>query len=414
MSLDIVDDIKSLAKREGISVEKLKRLAANGRIIIPKNVKSKRKVNLYLFGASVEPKILTNVGSSESKPDESYVLECAKMALNAGSHGIYDCSVAGDLTSIRKKLLSNIPIPFGTNFIYQTAVESKTKHGSFLDMTEDDMIKTIEDHAKEGVDMATIFVPSLKMMKHLEKDKRFLYVVSRGAGILLKWMKHHQKENPLLTHFDSILDIAEEYNLTINLNDGMRPGCVFDTFDSAYLEGLIVTRELVNKTLERKLQVFIDGPGHMSLDEIDLAVRLTKKVCKGIPIAMLGPLATDYGLGLHHISAAIGGARAVEAGADLLYSITPAEHLGIPTPEEVRKGVLASAIAINAGFLSRESKFGEELKSSITKKRREEGKLYEYMMCSIARKILEGNVKKGYLKQCTVCGSYCPIKLLRE
>jgi phosphomethylpyrimidine synthase len=414
MLLDFIDDLRPLAKKEGISVAKLRNLAACGKIVVPKNVKTKRKVRLYLFGGETEPKILTNIGTSDSKPDISYVLECAKKAVTAGSHGIYDCSVAGDLRDIRSKLLDTISIPFGANPIYQTASDAERKHGSTLDMTEDDIINAIETEAREGADMETINVPSLRMMKDLEKDKRLLGVVSRGAAILMKWMKHHGRENPLLTHYDSILDIAAKYNLTLNLNDGMRSGCIFDTFDSAYLEGLIVTRELVDETLKRGIQVFIDGPGHVSTDEIDIVVKLTKKACRGVPLAMLGPLATDFGVGLHHISAAIGGARAVEAGADLLYSITPAEHLGLPTPVDVRKGVLACSIAINAGLLARDGRSRDTLKSFTLRKIGRNQRKYNYLRCSVAREILNGDEtieQMDKARQCTLCSPFCPIRI---
>jgi phosphomethylpyrimidine synthase len=305
----------------------------------------------------------------------------------------------------------------GTVPVYQIAVRAQEKYGDFLKFTSNDLLAVLEEQAKEGVDFFTIHSGVTRQsLKALEKSKRLMGIVSRGGAIVASWMKLHKKENPFYAGFDAILDIAYKYDITLSLGDGLRPGSILDATDQAQIAELKTLGALAAKAYKRNVQVIIEGPGHVPLNEVKKNVELEKKYCHGAPFYVLGPLVTDVAAGYDHISSAIGGAVASAAGVDFLCYLTPAEHLRHPTADDVKEGVIAARIAGHAGDLVKLRK-----KAVIWDKRmsqaRKERNWKEQIRLSIdprKAKAYRTSSKPKLSDVCTMCGKYCSMKLMED
>jgi len=407
------EEMKAVAEEEGLPLAKLMRLVASGRVVITRNVR-REGVRPLGIGEGLRVKVNANVGTSSDLCDPELEVEKARVAVRYGADTVMDLSTAGDLDAIRRRIIKAIDVPVGTVPIYQAAVEAATRKGSIVDMDEDDIFGAIEKHARDGVDFMTVHCGVTKaIVERLMREPRWLGMVSRGGTFHALWIAHNGRENPLYERFDYLLEIAREYDVTLSLGDGLRPGCILDATDWAQVQELLVIGELVRKAREEGVQVMVEGPGHLPLDQVEANVRLQKAVCDGAPFYVLGPVVTDVAPGYDHIVSAIGGAIAALAGADFLCYVTPAEHLGLPTPEDVREGVIAARIAAHAADMvrlgRRALKWDEEM-ALARAKMDWEAQVKLAMDPERARAILE-RAKPRVPGTCSMCGRFCALKL---
>ena len=294
-------------------------------------------------------KVNANIGTSSDFGSIDTELEKLRVAMAAGADTVMDLSTGGDIPAVRRAIIAAAACPIGTVPIYQAGIEAIARHGAIVKMTEEDVFAAVEDNARDGVDFITVHCGVTRSaIERLKRQGRVTDVVSRGGAFTVGWMLHNDRENPLYEYYDRLLEIALEYDVTLSLGDGMRPGCLADATDRTQVEELLTLGELVERAREAGVQVMVEGPGHIPLDQIETNVRLEKSICKGAPFYVLGPLVTDIAAGYDHITGAIGGAIAAMAGADFLCYVTPSEHLAIPDINDVREGVIASRIAAHA------------------------------------------------------------------
>lgn len=410
---NITKEMAEVARIEGLDPEYIRGRIAEGKIVIPVNHKRNAR-KLCGIGAGLKTKVNANIGTSADYADIDKELEKLRAAEEAGADAVMDLSTGGELRTIRKAIIASASVSVGSVPIYEAAVNSIKRKQAIYDMTARDMIEAIQLHCEDGVDFITVHCgATMGVLKHLRENKRICGVVSRGGAFLVEWMVHNKKENPFYEEFDEILAIAKEYDVTISLGDAMRPGAVADAFDRAQVYELNVLAELTQRTLEADVQVIVEGPGHVPLNQITAHVQLQKELCKGAPFYVLGPIVTDIAPGYDHITSAIGGAIAASAGADFLCYVTPTEHLSLPGPEDVRTGVMAARIAAHAADLVKgvKSAWEWDKKMSHYRKNRDwEGQFNTCIDPIIAKKIRE----KGRPKNedvCSMCAEYCVFKL---
>jgi phosphomethylpyrimidine synthase len=347
MKKKITPEMEIVAKDEGLSPEDVRRLVEEGTVVIPhNNGRSFRPVGI---GRGLRTKTNANLGTSSDELSPENELLKLKAAVEAGADAIMDLSTGGDIQAIRREILKNAPVPVGTVPIYQVACENMATEKQLEDISAEDFFSVIEQHGKEGVDFITVHCGvTREVVKRVENEGRLLDIVSRGGAILSKWMKYNRSENPLYEQYDRLLELAREYDMTLSLGDGLRPGCLADATDRGQVQETIVLGELAQRARKAGVQVMIEGPGHMPLDQIEANIILMKRLTHDTPFYVLGPLVTDIAPGYDHITAAIGGAIAARAGADFLCVVTPAEHLRLPTVDDIREGVIAARIAAHA------------------------------------------------------------------
>jgi phosphomethylpyrimidine synthase len=305
-------------------------------------------------GKDLKIKVNANIGTSKDKSSIDEEIAKLNVLVKYGSDAVMDLSTGGPIIEIRKRLIKESPIPLGTVPIYEAAVAASAKYGSVLKMTPDDMFDAVKAHAEGGVDFVTVHCGlTTRAVDRLKSQGRILDIVSRGGAIMLEWMIMNNKENPFYEYYDRLLELAKKYDLTLSLGDAMRPGCLADATDRAQIEELSTLGELAARALEAGVQVIIEGPGHVPLNQVEMNMKLEKTLCNGAPFYILGPLVTDCGMGYDHISAAIGGAIAGAAGADFLCYVTPAEHIRLPDFDNVVDGLVASKIAGHAADIAR-------------------------------------------------------------
>ncbi|MDP3012601.1 MAG: phosphomethylpyrimidine synthase ThiC, partial [Candidatus Subteraquimicrobiales bacterium] len=358
-----------------------------------------------------------NIGTSVDYPFLDKELKKLEVAIRAGADTVMDLSTGGDLNLIRREILRGSSVPVGTVPVYQASCEAKDNQNPIVGMDVEGIFKAIELHAKDGVDFMTLHCGvNLKALEALINEKRVCDVVSRGGAILTGWMLHNQKENPLYEYFDRVLEIAKKHDVTISLGDGMRPGSLIDASDRAQIQELLTLGELSNICRENQVQVIVEGPGHMPYDQIEANVKLEKLICKGAPFYVLGPLVTDIALGYDHIAAAIGGTLAAISGADFLCYVTPREHLGLPTSEDVKEGVIASRIAAHAadivkgvpGALKQDIQISKARKALNWKKQFSLALDPEKAEQAYKERKVEGE------ETCTMCGDFCAMKIISQ
>jgi len=397
---------------EDISPESLKNNISSGSVVIPCNKKNLLK-NPYAIGKGLKTKINANIGTSKGLPTLKNELDKLKVALENGAHSIMDLSTGGDINEVRRAIRENCDVPLGTVPIYQTAVETISQNKDITSMSVDHLFKTIKSQAEEGIDFMTIHAGlTLESVKRLRNSNRIMGVVSRGGSLLLNWMTYNKKENPFYEHFDKLLDIAKEHDVTLSLGDGLRPGCIDDASDAAQFHELIILGELTLRAWEKGVQVMIEGPGHMPMDQIPANMILQKKLCHGAPFYVLGPLVTDIAPGYDHITSAIGGAIAAASGADFLCYVTPAEHLKLPTVDDVKEGVIASRIAAHAADIVKGIPSAREKDRRMSEARHSLNWKEQVALSidPIKASLYHHESGKYEGETCTMCGDYCAIK----
>ena len=405
--------IKRISKYENINLNTLASRILRGEIVIPNN--NKRIILKPCgIGKGLTTKVNANLGTSPYKPNVKTELKKLKIAIDFGTDTVMDLSIGGDLRKTRKLIIHQCPVPVGTVPIYEASVNAEKKYGSLLKMGAEDMFEILEQQANDGVDFFTIHAGvTRKNVSLLSKRKRIAGIVSRGGAIMSYWMKHKKQQNPFFEYFDRVLEIAHRHDITLSLGDGLRPGSIFDANDKAQEAELKTLGELARRARKAHVQVMIEGPGHVRLDKIKENILLEKKLCDNAPFYVLGPLVTDIASGYDHITSAIGGAIAASYGADFLCFVTPAEHLRLPSIDDVKQGVIASRIAAHASDLVKGIKpaLDWDKKMSIARGNRNWQK--QIKLSLDPQKSSNYYKKGGLLKSsvCTMCGKYCAIKL---
>ena len=411
----ITPAIKKVAADEGMAADSLLELVAAGKVVIPFNPNHSPSRPAGI-GHPLRTKVNVNIGTSADFPRLADELRKVDIAVQYEADAIMDLSTGGDLRKIRRHILEKSPLPLGTVPVYQAAIEAISRRGSIVEMTEDDLFSTIESQAREGVDFITVHCGlTQKAITRLKKQGRVADIVSRGGAFHLAWMLHHEKENPLYAGYDRLLDIARRYDLTLSLGDGLRPGSIADATDRPQIEELLTLGELVERAWQAGVQVMVEGPGHIPLDQVEMNVKLEKRICRGAPFYVLGPIVTDIAPGYDHIVSAIGGAIAAAAGADFLCYVTPAEHLGLPSVDDVREGLVASKIAAHAADIVKGVKGASERDLALSKARKK-------LAWSAQRKFVIDPHKfsairkkrKSASRACSMCGQYCAMRIVSQ
>ena len=360
-------------------------------------------------GENLRVKVNANIGTSGDLHDEDAEIRKLRAAVKAGADTIMDLSTGGDLRSIRRKIVENSPVPVGSVPIYEAIVRA-VRRGSAEKMQPDEMLDAIRLHGEDGISFVTIHCGVTRSaLEHLTTRPRTCGIVSRGGSFLARWMRANNKENPLFERFDEVLAICKHYDMVLSLGDGLRPGALADSLDAAQLEELITLGELSRKAREAGVQVIIEGPGHVPMDQIAAQVQLQKSLCEGAPFYVLGPLVTDIAPGLDHITSAIGGAIAAAAGADFLCYVTPSEHLALPDEHDVRLGVLAARIAAHAADLVRRRPGAWQWDEEMSRARKSCNWPEQIRMAidpELAREI-RGRTCRADHETCTMCGDLC-------
>ncbi len=414
---NITREMHEVARNERVSAEFVRDGVAAGSIVILMNNKG-RKVKVCGVGSGLRTKVNANIGTSEDRSTLKEELKKAMVAEKSGADTLMDLSLGGALPEIRKAILDKSRLPLGTVPIYEVAVTAAKKKQGIVNMSSDDMLNAIEEHARDGIDFVTIHAGiTLETLKRLKNENRVVGVVSRGGAFLVTWMLHNNRENPFYAHYDRVLEIAERYDITLSLGDGMRPGAIADATDRTQIQELLILGELAEKAQEKGVQVMIEGPGHVPLNQIEANVILEKRACKNAPFYVLGPLVTDVAPGYDHIVAAIGGAVAGAAGADFLCYVTASEHLGLPTAAQVKEGVVVARIAAHVADIAKGIKGADDWDTQISKSRRRR-EWEKHINLSIdpemARRCWEKSGGKPDRNVCTMCGEYCSLKMLDQ
>jgi phosphomethylpyrimidine synthase len=408
----ISPQMHSVALAENLPPEIIREGLAEGTIVIPANP-NHHNLKPCGIGRGLRTKVNANIGTSSDCIDLETELAKLAIAQEAGADAVMDLSTGGDLVSIRGAIIENCTVALGTVPIYDAGANSRINRGSIVELTPDDLFEVIENHAREGVDFVTVHCGVTRtVIARLKEQGRVTDIVSRGGALLAGWMAYHSRENPLYEQFDRLLKIAAEYDLTLSLGDGLRPGCLADATDRAQIEELLVLGELVDRARSAGVQVMVEGPGHVPLNRIQANIELQKSLCRNAPFYVLGPLVTDVAPGYDHITAAIGGALAAMYGADFLCYVTPAEHLALPDVDDVRQGVMASRIAAHAADIAKGLKGAGvwDYEMAKARKRLDWEKQAELSIDpQLSRRRRAAHQTSG--AACTMCGEFCAMEL---
>jgi len=412
---NLTEALKSVAEEEGVSLESLQTRVAEGRVVIPVNP-IHFPIHAVGIGEGLRTKVNVNIGTSQDFPSLETELEKVEVALKHGTDTLMDLSTGGDIKRIRRTILEKARIPLGTVPVYEAAIIAIEQRGSIVEMREEDLFGVIDSQAREGVDFMTVHAGlTSQAIERLKNQGRIADVVSRGGAFHLAWMLHHEKENPLFEHFDRLLEIAHRHDVTLSLGDGLRPGAIADATDRPQIEELVTLGELVKKAWEVGVQVMVEGPGHVPLDQVEMNIKLQKSLCRGAPFYVLGPLVTDIAPGYDHIVSAIGGALAAAAGADFLCYVTPSEHLGLPGADDVRDGLIASKIAGHAADIVKGVKGARERDRILSEARKRlDWEAQKNLAIDPYKFENIREAKKTKSSACSMCGEFCAMQIVGE
>ncbi len=412
----ITPEMELVAENEGVDKETLRERISRGTVVIPAN-RNHKGFRPCGIGEGLSIKVNANLGTSSDRVYLEQEIKKLRVAIEAGADTVMDLSTGGDIDLCRRTVLEYSTVPVGTVPIYQAVVETINEKGGLIHLSVEKIFEVIEKHAEDGVDFITVHCGLTRSALRLLKDQgRITDIVSRGGAFLTTWMLYHERENPLYEHYDRLLEIARRYDLTLSLGDGLRPGSLADATDRAQIHELITLGELTKAAWEQGVQVMIEGPGHVPLNQIKANVLIQKRLCHNAPFYVLGPLVTDIAAGYDHIACAIGGAIAGEAGADFLCYVTPSEHLCLPEPEDVREGVIAAKIAAHAADIARGNPkaIERDRQMSEARKRLDWDKQVELAIDPEMAKKRRDTSPPAESDVCTMCGKFCAIKQVRE
>ena len=405
----VTEEMKKVAAKENIAVEELVNLIAKGQVIIPAN-KNHKCLDPNGIGDRLRTKINVNLGTSRDCMDLDMEMEKVNAAVELGAEAIMDLSSFGDTQKFRRKLTAECPATIGTVPIYDAVVYY---HKALKDITTQEWLDIVKMHAEDGVDFMTIHCGINKATaKRFRDNKRLMNIVSRGGSIIYAWMEMTGNENPFYEHYDEILDICREYDVTMSLGDACRPGCLEDASDISQIEELITLGELTRRAWEKDVQVMIEGPGHMPINQIQANMEIQKTICKGAPFYVLGPLVTDIAPGYDHITAAIGGAIAATYGASFLCYVTPAEHLRLPDLDDVKEGIIASRIAAHAADIAKgvPGAIDWDHKMDVARKKLDWEEMFALAIDPDKARRYRESSKPEKEDTCSMCGNFCAVK----
>ena len=410
----VTEQMRQATADEPVTAEQLRDLIAAGRAVLPHNRNRAFSV-VRAIGAGLKTKVNANLGASGECAD--FAMERAKLAaaLKARTDSIMDLSTGGDLAALRRFFLEQSTVMVGAVPIYTLATEMVRQHEALEKMDPDRLLRSIEVQCREGLDYITVHCGvTLASVKRLDDYQRIMPCVSRGGSIHMLWMRKNKKENPLYEYYDDLLDIAHRHDVTLSLGDGFRPGAIADAGDGPQVEELLVLGELAKRARARGVQVMIEGPGHVPLNDIQMHVKLQKGLCDNAPFYVLGPLPTDIAAGYDHITAAIGGALAGAAGADFICYVTPAEHLGLPNPDDVYQGVMAARVAGHVADIAKGLPAATERDRRMSECR--QGLDWEGMVReSLDPELVQQRLQISQDRQaCSMCGKLCAVRISRQ
>jgi len=409
-------EVEKAARKEGVNPGWLSEKVSEGRVVVPANPKHEG-LEPCGIGEGLRVKVNANIGTSSDRADLEEELEKLRVSMEAGADTVMDLSTGGDIDACRRAVIKESSVPVGTVPIYQAVVEVAEEGKGIADLTVDKLFEVIERQAQDGVDFMTVHCGlTLGALEMLRAQGRITDIVSRGGAFLTHWMLYHGKENPLYEYFDRLLEIARKYEVTLSLGDGLRPGCIADATDRAQIHELMTLGHLTKLAWEKGVQVMIEGPGHVPLDQIEANVLLQKKLCHSAPFYVLGPLVTDVAAGYDHVACAIGGALAAACGADFLCYVTPAEHLSLPSVEDVREGVVVTKIAAHAADIARGNKAALERDKQMSIARKNLDWEAQIKLAIDPEKARRYREKSPPSEEdvCTMCGKYCAIKQVKD
>ncbi len=405
----LTEEMEKVAKKENLEPKKLQELMAQGRVIIPCN-KKHRAIEPNGIGEMLKTKINVNLGTSRDSSDLKIELEKVQKAVDMGAEAIMDLSSFGDTRRFRQMLTEKCPAMIGTVPIYDAVVYY---HKPLIKITSEEWLDIVRMHAEDGVDFMTIHCGINKEnAQKFKQNKRLTNIVSRGGSIIFAWMEMTGEENPFYEHFDEILEICREYDVTLSLGDACRPGCIADATDASQIEELITLGMLTRRAWEKDVQVMIEGPGHMPLNQIAANMEIQKTLCHGAPFYVLGPLVTDVAPGYDHITSAIGGAVAAANGASFLCYVTPAEHLRLPDVEDVKEGIIAARIAAHAADIAKglPGAADWDYQMSTARKRLDWEAMFSLAIDPEKARRYRESAKPEKEDTCSMCGNFCAVK----
>lgn len=412
----VTDEMLRVSHSEGVDVESILQGVAAGEVVILHN-NSRGDSTSVGIGKGLRTKVNANIGASEQRSSIVEEVNKARVAVDAGADALMDLSTGQNIREIRLAILNNAKVPLGTVPLYQAAVEAREQRGSIVDMQVGNLFSVIEEQMREGVDFMTLHCGvTRRALECLQRSKRRAGIVSRGGALMVGWMLHNDAENPLYEHYDRLLGMAARHDITISLGDALRPGCIDDGTDQAQIQELLILGDLVTRAREAGVQVMVEGPGHVPIEQVQSNVLLEKQICKGAPFYVLGPLVTDVAPGYDHIVGAIGGALAAAAGTDFLCYVTPAEHLGLPDADDVREGVIASRIAAHVGDLVKSRQIASNWDRDMASARlRMDWQAQLDLAIDPTRANRYRSSRTGDQPgPCSMCGSLCAIELVKE
>ncbi len=405
----LTKEMEAVAKKEHFDPKELMELVAQGKVAIPAN-RLHTCIDPNGIGSMLKTKINVNLGTSRDCKDLDMELAKVKRAVDMGAESIMDLSSWGDTRTFRRKLTKECPAIIGTVPIYDAVVYY---HKPLKEITAEEWLQIVEMHAKDGVDFLTIHVGiNRRTAARFKEAKRLTNIVSRGGSIIFAWMEMTGEENPFYAQFDRILDICREYDVTLSLGDACRPGCLADASDISQIEELVTLGELTARAWKKDVQVMIEGPGHMPLDQIAANMKIQQTLCKGAPFYVLGPLVTDVAPGYDHITAAIGGAVAAAAGASFLCYVTPAEHLRLPDEDDVKEGIIASKIAAHAADIAKGVRGARDWddQMSLARKKLDWEAMFDLSIDPEKARAYRASAKPEKEDTCSMCGNFCAVK----
>ena len=411
----ISDEVRQVAADEGLPPERISMDIAEGLTVISRNVL--HDIKPLGIGRGLRTKVNANIGTSRDRISLDEEMEKLDVLIRYGADAVMDLSTGGPIKDIRRLLLRKSTVSVGTVPIYEAVARAAEEKGSIAQMSVDDLFETIEGQAKEGVDFVTVHCGlTRKTIETLREDGRILDIVSRGGAFLVEWMIYNDRENPLYEEYDRLLEMARRYDLTLSLGDGARPGCLADATDRTQIDELLTLGELRDRAVKEGVQVIIEGPGHVPLNQVELNMKMQKEICKGAPFYVLGPLVTDIAMGYDHIAAAIGGAIGGAAGADFLCYVTPSEHIRLPSVEDVKEGVIASKIAAHAADIAKGVKGAMDLDNEMARRRKALDWNGQIALSLNPERVKSwrSEIPPAESRVCSMCGEFCAIRTVEE
>jgi phosphomethylpyrimidine synthase len=410
---NITEEMKKVAVTEGVEPDFVRRGIESGRIVIP--VSPYRYTKPCGIGKGLRTKVNASIGTSSDIVDIDMELEKARVAEATGADTLMELSTGGDFFDIRKKVIDSTTLSVGSVPLYQAFIEAIRKYGSVVEMKEDDLFKVTAQQAKLGTNFMAIHTGiNLFTVERLKKQGRFGGLCSRGGAFMTAWMLHNEKENPLYSEFDYLLEIMKEHEVTLSMGNGMRAGAIHDSTDRAQIQELIMNSELSDTAHEAGVQTIVEGPGHIPIDEIETNVKLMKRLSGEKPFYMLGPLVTDIAPGYDHIVAAIGASLSSAYGADFICYVTPAEHLALPNVDDVRQGVITARIAAHIGDMVKNNDRQRDMDMGRARRDLQWDRMFELAIDPKYARSVRDSRSPNDEEACTMCGNYCALKIVKQ